>query len=102
MPSYSSEELKQRRQNREQSDWERIASMKDSEINFSDIPELDEKAFNLAQVIGKPAKVKITINLDDDVLTWLKSKDKRYQTRINKILRQVMELETIRTNKELL
>ena len=33
----------------------------------------------------------IYIRLDTDVLTWLKSKGKGYQTRMNAILRALME-----------
>jgi uncharacterized protein (DUF4415 family) len=32
-----------------------------------------------------------TIRLDEDVLAWLKRQGKGYQTRINRILRVVME-----------
>ncbi len=38
-----------------------------------------------------PAKKQLTIRLDEDVLDWLKGHGKGYQTRINRILRVVME-----------
>jgi BrnA antitoxin of type II toxin-antitoxin system len=38
-----------------------------------------------------PAKQQLTIRLDRDVLNWLKANGKGYQTRINRILRAVME-----------
>jgi uncharacterized protein (DUF4415 family) len=38
-----------------------------------------------------PAKKQLTIRLDADVLDWLKRHGKGYQTRINRILRVVME-----------
>ena len=38
-----------------------------------------------------PAKKQLTIRLDEDVLAWLKRHGKGYQTRINRILRVVME-----------
>jgi len=44
-----------------------------------------------------PAKKQLTIRLDEDVLAWLKRHGKGYQTRINRILRVVMESQPPRT-----
>src|ERR1700688_4852816 len=43
------------------------------------------------------AKKQLTIRLDEDVLDWLKRHGKGYQTRINRILRVVMESQSPRT-----
>lgn len=59
-------------------------------IDYSDIPELDEAFFKNA-VEWPPAKTQLTIRLDADVLAWLKSHGRGYQTRINRILRVAME-----------
>jgi uncharacterized protein (DUF4415 family) len=64
--------------------------MKDSEIDYSEIPRLD-KTFKKATMPWPPAKKQLTIRLDEDVLNWLKGHGKGYQTRINRILRVVME-----------
>jgi uncharacterized protein (DUF4415 family) len=71
-------------------DWERLAKMKDKEIDFSDIPELDEAFFKNA-VVSMPAKKPVTLRLDDDVLEWFKGQGQGYQTRINQLLRKYME-----------
>lgn len=42
-------------------------------------------------ILKLPAKRQLTIHLDADVLDWLKPHGKGYQTRINRILRVVME-----------
>lgn len=61
-------------------------------IDYSDIPELNEVFFtNATSVNWPPAKSQLTIRLDTDVLAWLKSKGRGYQTRINRILRLAME-----------
>ena len=44
-----------------------------------------------ATMAWPPAKKQLTIRLDEDVLDWLKGHGKGYQTRINRILRVVME-----------
>lgn len=66
--------------------------MTDADIDYSDIPELDEAFFkNAIPVNWPPAKSQLTIRLDADVLAWLKSNGRGYQTRINHILRVAME-----------
>ena len=57
----------------------------------SDIPRLDKSCFKTATMAWPPAKKQLTIRLDEDVLDWLKGHGKGYQTRINRILRGVME-----------
>ena len=41
----------------------------------------------------RPLKKPVTLRLDADVLAWFKKDGSRYQTRINKALRQMMEKE---------
>jgi uncharacterized protein (DUF4415 family) len=61
-------------------------------IDYSDIPELTDDFFkNAVSVNWPPAKAQLTIRLDTDVLAWLKSNGRGYQTRINRILRVAMD-----------
>lgn len=39
----------------------------------------------------RPLKRPVTLRLDADVLAWFRREGRRYQTRINQALRQVME-----------
>jgi uncharacterized protein (DUF4415 family) len=66
--------------------------MPDSEIDFSDIPELSEEQLaRLVRARLKPSKTPVSIRLDNDVLTWLKKQGgSGYQTRINQLLREAM------------
>jgi uncharacterized protein (DUF4415 family) len=41
----------------------------------------------------RPLKKPVTLRLDADVLAWFKKDGRRYQTRINKALRSLMERE---------
>jgi uncharacterized protein (DUF4415 family) len=71
-----------------------LARMNDSKINTKDAPELAH--WDRAE-IGKfyrPIKKPLTIRLDADVLAWLKSQGKGYQTRLNSFLRRAMERQT--------
>lgn len=70
----------------------KIDRMTDADIDYSDIPELDDEFFKNAKVVDwPPTKAQLTIRLDADVLAWLKSNGRGYQTRINRILRMAME-----------
>jgi uncharacterized protein (DUF4415 family) len=65
--------------------------MRDSDIDYSDIPPLDKTFLEKATAPWPPVKKQLTIRLDADVLAWLKGHGRGYQTRINRILRVVME-----------
>jgi len=65
--------------------------MTDSDIDYSDIPALGDEFLRKATLAWPPAKHQLTIRIDADVLHWLKSNGRGYQTRINHILRAAME-----------
>lgn len=71
---------------------EALAKRSDSEIDCSDIPELDENFWKNAvqNPFYKPTKQVTTVRIDADVMLWLKAQGKGYQTRMNKILREAM------------
>ena len=67
-----------------------LGKMSDDDIDYSDAPQIDWSN----AVRGKfyrPIKKSVTVRLDADVLAWLKSKGEGYQTRLNAMLRQMME-----------
>ena len=69
-----------------------LASLRDRDIDTSDIPELPPGAWKDA-VRGRfyrPVKQAVSMRLDADVVAWLKQRGKGYQTRANGILRQRM------------
>ena len=69
-----------------------LAAMPDEQINYDDIPKLT--AAQLAEMqpaaFYRPVKRQITARVDADVLAWLKSQGKGYQSRMNAILRREM------------
>jgi uncharacterized protein (DUF4415 family) len=69
-----------------------LSEMPDSEVDLSDIPLLGEDFWKNAirNPFYKPIKTSTTVRLDTDVLMWLKSQGKGYQTRLNFILREAM------------
>ena len=77
----------------------RLDRMKDSGIDYSDIPPLDKSFLKKATVAWPPEKKQLTIRLDADVLEWLKGSGRGYQTRINRILRVAMESQRSRSKR---
>lgn len=69
-----------------------LAEKPESEIDYSEIPPLDEAFWSRAvpNPFYKPVKVHASVRIDADILAWLKSEGKGYQTRMNAILRDAM------------
>lgn len=69
-----------------------LTTIPEEEIELNDIPELDDEFWEKAvrNPFYKPKKASTTVRIDTDVLNWLKSQGKGYQTRINQILRNAM------------
>jgi uncharacterized protein (DUF4415 family) len=80
----------------QQAEIEALAEMPEEAIDTSDIPPLDDAFWKKAvhNRFYHPTKHTIIVQLDDDVLAWLKSQGTGYQARINEILRAVMFKET--------
>lgn len=71
--------------------WARINKMKDSEIDYSDNPALDETFFREAVVWHGPKK-QVTLRVDPDVLSFFRDTGRGYQTVMNLVLRKYMEV----------
>ncbi|HEY9703414.1 MAG TPA: BrnA antitoxin family protein [Allocoleopsis sp.] len=69
---------------------EEIQNISDSAIDTSDIPELDERFWENAQMVKPIIKKAISIRLDSDVLDWFQKQGKGYQSMINTVLRSYM------------
>jgi uncharacterized protein (DUF4415 family) len=70
----------------------KLAERPDSEIDFSDIPPLNESFWKNAvrNPFYRPVKQQLTVRLDADVVAWLRQQGRGYQTRLNRVLREVM------------
>lgn len=68
-----------------------IEAIRDEEIDFSDIPELDEDWFAKAEWrnFNEPKK-QVTVRFDADVIEFFKQGGRGYQTRMNAVLRAYM------------
>jgi uncharacterized protein (DUF4415 family) len=68
-------------------DWSKLAKLKDSDIDTSDLAPLDKDFFRKAEIRMPKPKTMVSIRLDEDVLNWFKKQGKGYQTKINEILK---------------
>lgn len=75
--------------------WEQVDSIKDKDIDFSDLPKVSAEQFARAIVRKKlkpvAKKTQITLRLDTDVLNWFRAQGKGYQTNINNLLKAYVE-----------
>ncbi len=69
----------------------KLLAMKDEDIDYSDIPELDDAFWEEARVVVPPEKKRITIRLDRDVVDYFQSQGAGYQTRMNAVLKSYVE-----------
>jgi uncharacterized protein (DUF4415 family) len=67
-----------------------LKKLRDEDIDTSDIPEITDWSRGIAGKFYRPIKKPVTVRVDADVLAWLKSSGKGYQTRINSLLREAM------------
>ena len=76
----------------QEADIKALSELPDNKIDYSDIPPLSSEFWKQAtpNPFYKPTKTSTTVRVDSDVLVWLKSQGKGYQTRINAILRAAM------------
>ena len=77
---------------RQRQHLETLSTLPDDQVDLTDMPELtDEQLAEMKPAaLYRPVKKQITARVDADVLAWLKSQGKGYQSRINAILRREM------------
>jgi uncharacterized protein (DUF4415 family) len=68
-----------------------VAAMPDERIDYSDAPSLPDAAWMKAATELPHTKQQITLRIDAEVLDFFKHTGKRYQSRINAVLRSYVE-----------
>ncbi|MDD2461632.1 MAG: BrnA antitoxin family protein [Kiritimatiellia bacterium] len=75
-------------------DWKRLQRMKDTEIDFTDIPQIDKAMFKKMVIRMPVKKAALSLRLDPRVIEWFKGQGPGYQTRINAVLQSYVEAHT--------
>lgn len=73
-----------------QTDWERLARMTDDEIDYSDIPALDDSFFENA-TLRSQRKQRISLQVDADIIAWFAEQNQNYKQQMSLILKQYVE-----------
>lgn len=68
-------------------DWKKVESIPESEYDYDEAPEMNEDFFKEAFVRSPTTKKMISLRLDEDLIEFFKQIDKKYQTKINQVLR---------------
>ena len=68
-----------------------IAAKKDVDIDLTDMPEVLDWSKAEIGKFYRPPKKPVTIRLDTDIISWLKSYGRGYQTKTNMLLRHAMK-----------
>lgn len=66
--------------------WAKLESQDDSDIDYSDIPPLDATFFAQAKLV-----IPNGVRLDTDVFRWFRQHNPNYTEQINEILRQYID-----------
>ena len=78
-----------------------IQSIRDEDIDYSDIPELDDNFWKNARVMKPIAKQALSLRLDQDIVKWFKKQGKGYQSYMNNVLRAFVESQKVEVGKVL-
>lgn len=62
-----------------ETDWQRLDTMSDEEIDFSDCPEVTPAMFAKAKIRRPPHQTQVTLTLDSDVLAWYEAQGESAQ-----------------------
>src|ERR1019366_1588321 len=77
---------------RQRRELQRLAGCPDSQIDYSDAPEGSPRASDIeGGRFYRPIKQLVSLRVDADVLAWFRGQGKKYQTRINDVLRREMQ-----------
>lgn len=67
-----------------------LEAMSDDDIDYSDIPQQLDWTGAVRGKFYRPEKQAVTIRLDSDVVAWFKAAEPKYQTAVNRVLREYM------------
>jgi uncharacterized protein (DUF4415 family) len=81
----------------QRAELEAVAAMSDEQIDYSDAPYLPDAVWMKAADQLPHTKKQITLRIDAEVLAFFKHTGKRYQSRMNAVLRAYVEAHKART-----
>lgn len=77
--------------NTSRTNWQALESMSDEDIDYSDIPPLTEDFFANATLRIPAQKAQNFIELEPEIMQWLRSKSQKPNEIVNTVLRQYIQ-----------
>lgn len=68
-------------------DWDKVDAIPESSYDYEEAPELTDEMMKIAFIRQPIHKKPVTLRLDDDIIEFFKRTNKKYQTKINDVLR---------------
>ena len=78
----------------------KIKSIRDSDIDYSDIPQLSETFWKKARLVLPEPKKAISLRIDREVLRWFKAQGQGYQSLMNAVLKSFVEARKTSARRE--
>jgi len=73
--------------NTSETNWDKLRSMDDDEIDTSDIPELGDDFFARAELRVPEGTVPVFLTLDEEIADWFRNRSGDFRKNINDALR---------------
>ncbi len=81
--------------NRSKTDWDAFEAMTDEEIDYSDIPPLDDDFFDRAELRQpEPSPVVVTVQIDPAVFAWFNAQEDGWERKMRAALRIYVDAHT--------
>ena len=74
--------------NTSRTDWFKLRSLADEQIDTSDIPELSDEFFANAKLRLPKGKVPVLLAIDEEVAEWFRNQGGDFRLNLNDALRQ--------------
>jgi uncharacterized protein (DUF4415 family) len=74
--------------NTSRTDWDKLRSLADEQIDTSDIPELSDEFFANAKLRLPKGKVPVLLAIDEEVAEWFRNQGGDFRLNLNDALRQ--------------
>ncbi len=73
-------------------DWHELEAMTDEEIDYSDIPPLNDDFFDRATLRLPKEQVTVTMQVDPDIFAWFDAQEDGWERRMRAALRIYVEV----------
>lgn len=68
-------------------DWDKVDAIPENGYNYDEAPELTEEFLKIAFIRKPTHKKPVSLRLDEDIIDFFKKTNKKYQSKINDVLR---------------